>query len=122
MKKTHLIYLLLFFVIIISGCSKKEKIQNADENKSSGKTNSEYVEFKCNGMHCSGCEETISSSVNKLNGIKEVIADAKNKVVKVKFDSELTTKNDIEKSINAAGYDTETSKSENKHNCDMEKK
>ena len=122
MKKLLFIYILLISVVLISGCSKKEKTQKADETNPNDESKIEFVEFKCDGMHCSGCEESISASVNNLKGIKEVIADAKNKVVKVKFINNMTSKSEIEKSINAAGYDTQDSKSEKKHNCDMEKK
>ena len=122
MKKLLFIYILLISVVLISGCSKKEKTQKADETNPNDESKIEFVEFKCDGMHCSGCEESISASVNNLKGIKEVIADAKNKIVKVKFINNMTSKSEIEKSINAAGYDTQDSKSENKHNCDMEKK
>jgi copper chaperone CopZ len=80
----------------------------------------ESVEYKCDNMHCGSCETTITEAVKKLNGIKDISADSKSKIVKVSFNSELTNKNEIEKTINAAGYDTETSKSGNKHNCDME--
>jgi len=71
-------------------------------------------------MHCKSCEEHISEEVKKNNGIKEVTADAKSKTVKVLFNKEQTTAKDIEKSINSAGYDTQSSKSENKHDCDKE--
>lgn len=122
MKKMFFISALLLSILIINGCGKKEKTQKADETNPNDESKIEYVEFKCDGMHCSGCEESISTSVNKLKGIKEVIADAKNKIVKVKFIKDLTSKSEIEKSINTAGYDTQDSKSENKHNCDSEKK
>jgi copper chaperone CopZ len=116
MKKTFLISVLLFTVFLLSSCGKK----NSPETKSTGEANIESVEFKCENMHCKSCEESITAEVKKINGIKEVTADAKSKTVKVSFNKEQTSAKDIEKSINAAGYDTQTSKSENKHNCDME--
>lgn len=122
MKKLLFFSILFLSFLLLSGCGKKEKTQKADETNPNDESKIEFVEFKCDGMHCSGCEESIASSVNKINGIKEVSADSKNKIVKVRFNKELTSKSEIEKSINAAGYDTETSKSENKHDCDTEKK
>ncbi len=122
MKKLLLFSILFLSILLLSGCGRKEKTQKADETNPNDGSKFELAEFRCDGMHCPGCEESIASSVNKINGIKEVIADSKNKIVKVKFNKELTSKSEIEKSINAAGYDTETSKSENKHECDTEKK
>lgn len=122
MKKLFLFSILFLSVLLLSGCGRKEKTQKADEINPDDESKIELAEFSCDGMHCRGCEESIASSVNKINGIKEVIADSKNKIVKVKFNKELTSRSEIEKSINAAGYDTETSKSENKHDCDTEKK
>jgi copper chaperone CopZ len=116
MEKTLLLSILLFTVFLFSSCGKK----NAPETKSTGEANIESVEFKCDNMHCKSCEESITNEVKKINGIKEVTADAKSKTVKVSFNKEQTNAKDIEKSINAAGYDTQTSKSGNKHNCDME--
>lgn len=120
MKKILLLSILALSLMLLNGCGKKEKVQKTDSSDPNKTTTTEYVEFKCNNMHCSGCEETITNAVKKLDGIKEVSADAKSKIVKVTFLKEATNKGEIEKSINAAGYDTETSKSENKHNCDME--
>jgi copper chaperone len=81
----------------------------------------ETVEFKCDGMFCSGCEQTITKEVNKLDGIKEVVADFKAKFVKVTFAGNVTNKDAIRKAINDAGYDTEDSKSSNPHECDTNK-
>jgi copper chaperone CopZ len=117
MKKTILISALIFTVFLLSSCGKKDK---GPETKPTGEANIEQVEFKCDNMHCKSCEETITAEVKKINGIKEVTADSKSKVVKVLFNKEQTSAKDIEKSINAAGYDTQTSPSGNKHNCDME--
>lgn len=118
MKKIFSISILILSVFILNSCGKK----NNSETKVSDETKVESVEFKCENMHCASCEEAITTEIKKLNGIKEVFADAKSKTVKVSFNKEKTCKTDIEKSINAAGYDTQNSKSENKHNCDMEQK
>ncbi len=122
MKKILLLSILLLSFLLLNGCGKKEITQNSNETNLNDDSKIENVEFKCDGMHCAGCEIAITTSVNKLKGIKQVYADAGNKIVKVSFNKELTTKEQIEKMINAAGYDTETSKSENKHDCDTEKK
>lgn len=122
MKKLLLLNILFLSFLLLNGCGKKEKTQKADETNPNDESKIELVEFKCDGMHCAGCEVSISSSVNNLKGIKEVKVDVRNKVVKVKFNKDMTSKSEIEKSINGAGYDTQNSKSESKHDCDTEKK
>jgi copper chaperone CopZ len=116
MKILFLLIIILFSVFLLNSCGKK----NSTDIKTNDESKVESVEFKCQNMHCSGCEETITNEVKKLDGIKEINADAKSKTVKVSYYKDKTNKTEIEKTINSAGYDTETSKSDNKHNCDME--
>lgn len=115
MKKLS-IALFLMTALIIAGCGKVTVEKTTDVKSASEKI--ENVEFNCPGMHCSGCEGTITDEVKKMDGIKTVAADSKTKVVKVTFDANKTNKENISKTINAAGYDTELTKSDNKHNCD----
>lgn len=125
MNNLTLFILLVVFSFI--SCGKKannipEDNESAKLTKTSETVESDSVTFNCPGMHCSGCEFAIKSKVNKLDGIKEVDADAQAKIVKVIFDRNKSTVISIEKAINEAGYDTETSKSENKHECEKDKK
>ena len=62
------------------------------------------VEFKIEGMTCTGCEHHVKSEINKLKGITEVIVsyDKGNAIVSV--DDKQTTINDIIKAINLTGY------------------
>ena len=100
--------------ILFIGCGKK----NIEQKTETGKI--ETVEYKCPGMHCNSCEETIKTAVTKVNGVKEVVADSKNKSVKVIFAGGTTNKEAIEKVINDSGYDTDNSKSKNKHDCEKD--
>lgn len=111
-----LLALFAIAALFAAGCGKPSADKTTDVKSVSEKI--ENVEYNCPGMHCAGCEQTISDEVIKLSGVKSVVADAKAKTVKVTYDAGKTTKEDISKSINAAGYDTEISKSENKHNCE----
>lgn len=118
-------FLLAVILIGLIGCSKKtinesSGDKNTDKQTVVGKVDT--VEYKCPGMHCSGCEESITEQVKKVEGVKEIKADAKAKIVKVAFDDGKTNKDVISKSINAAGYDTELTKSENPHDCDTDMK
>jgi copper chaperone CopZ len=114
--KHNLIILLILGISLITGCGKKDAPVNQENNSK----NMETVEFKCSGMHCSGCENNIKAEVNKLDGIKEVKADATTKLVSVVYFPEKTNKEKISKAINEAGYDTELTKSEKKHDCEKE--
>lgn len=135
MIKLNLIAFSVVLVFLIAGCGKKETVTS--ENKTpeakteQAKTenvtttadkNIQTVEFKCKGMMCSSCENKISSEVKKLDGVKEVIADSKTKTAKVIYAAGKISEKDIESVINKAGYDTETSKSDNPHDCSKESK
>lgn len=121
-----IIILLVFFTLISCGKGDKTTKGQIEDNQNnlnqvSGSEKAETVEFKCEGMTCSGCEDKITEEVKKLDGIKEVTADSKSKFVKVSYAGNLTNKEAIQKAINAAGYDTQESKSANPHECDKSK-
>jgi mercuric ion binding protein len=123
--KTLLNLTLVFLLIGVIGCGKKSTTETAGDKTTDTKgvtEKVETVEYKCAGMHCSGCEETITTELKKVDGVKEIKADSKAKVVIVSFDANKTNKDNISKSINAAGYDTEISKSDNKHDCETDMK
>lgn len=116
---------LAFLLIGVIGCGKKSTNETSGNKTTDTKEVTEKVEtveYKCAGMHCSGCEETITTEVMKTDGVKNVKADSKSKVVTVSFDANKTNKDNISKSINAAGYDTELSQSDNKHDCETDMK
>jgi mercuric ion binding protein len=123
--KTLLNFTLVILLISAIGCSKKNANQTAGDKTADTKgvtDKVESVEFKCAGMHCSGCEETITTEVKKMDGVKDIKADSKTKIVNVSFDANKTNKDNISKAINTAGYDTELSKSDSKHDCETDMK
>lgn len=67
----------------------------------------ESASFKVPTIHCSGCEETISTSVKKLNGIQDVKADFDTKLVSVTYAGDKVTKEEIAKAIDASGFKCE---------------
>lgn len=56
------------------------------------------------GMHCSGCEETVTNELMKLNGVKSVKADHVNKTVTIKYDDKKVTLEQMKQAIVSAGY------------------
>ena len=123
--KTLLNFALVILLVSVIGCGKKNTNETSgnkttDTKGVTGKVDT--VEFKCAGMHCSGCEETITTEVKKIDGVKDIKADSKSKIVSVSFDAGKTNKDNISKAINTAGYDTELSQSNNKHDCETDMK
>ena len=84
----------------------KQTTDNKQTKSGENKMNGEYktVEIKTKGMSCSHCENTVKTSVEKLDGVKEVIADAKTNTAKVTFDGSKTNLKEIENAITDAGY------------------
>jgi copper chaperone CopZ len=62
------------------------------------------VEFKIEGMTCTGCEHHVKSEINKLKGITEAIVSYEKGNAIVSFDNKQVTVNDIIKAINSTGY------------------
>lgn len=56
------------------------------------------------GMHCSGCEETVTTEIMKLDGVKSVKADHVKKTVTVKYDDKKVTLEQVKAAIVNAGY------------------
>jgi copper chaperone CopZ len=121
MKKINLFIVVLASVLIFS-CGKSGKNESTgmnDMKKDSSAQNEKprelnasgenvsTVEYKCDGMTCTGCEKTISKSVLKVEGVKDIVADFKSKSVKVAFDKTKTSDVPIEKAINDVNYKTE---------------
>jgi copper chaperone len=129
MKKLYLLTFLALFAFAL-GCSKSEGDKSLSKNENTENQNvkeeskqsinqqtntkennsmnnqGEYktVEIKTKGMFCSHCENTVKSSISKLEGIKEVIADAKTNTAKVTYDESKTNIKAIENAITDAGY------------------
>ena len=125
MKNLLLLSILALFVFLY-GCGEqdtqtsneennKTDVQQSDnkqsDNKQSNNTNmnitGDYktVEIKTKGMSCSHCENSIKTEINKLQDIKEVIADASTNTVKVTYTPGKTDVKAIENAIDIAGYE-----------------
>lgn len=112
-------------LFILTGCNKNgpktenSSVQNTEQNTDK---NLQTVEFKCDGMTCTGCEETIIKKVKKLDGVKEVESDYKTQITKVTFVSGIVSAADIENTINKAGYHAEMNTPGTQTNSSTEQK
>ena len=69
---------------------------------------SKVVSIPVKGMVCSSCEETITKSLLKLPGVKEVKADHAQGTTVVTLDSKSkTTEADLKSAIKKAGFKVE---------------
>lgn len=68
------------------------------------KSDIKTVQFKINGMTCTGCEEHVNHEVYKLDGIINSKASYENGNATIKFDQAKTNEMEIEKAINSTGY------------------
>jgi uncharacterized protein len=61
--------------------------------------------FKAKGMHCQSCETLIDRSIKNIEGVKEVISNYETETVRITFDSDKITLNQIKKAVEKKGYD-----------------
>lgn len=62
------------------------------------------VEFKINGMTCSGCDEHVNHEVNQLTGIIKTTVSYESRNAIIEFDQAQTDIEEIEKAIEKTGY------------------
>jgi len=89
-------------VLLVAACQSREKKSGSDQDVE-GLTPVAY-EVIIEGMTCTGCEETIEGSINKLGGIKMVEADHLGGIAKIEFFAEKTDTAAIRNAITGSGY------------------
>lgn len=60
--------------------------------------------FKLDGMHCTGCANTIQKAIRGLAGVKSVFVELESKEATVEFDESKVTTNRIIQAVSEAGY------------------
>ena len=98
-KLLYLIPLALCFIFVAcnAGTSKQEVQQQEVINPV-------IVEIGVEGMTCTGCENSINKSIEKLEGIVEVSSSHIDKKTVVKYDESKTTEEQIKAAITQVGY------------------
>lgn len=96
-----------FYSTIFYPKSKQKIVVVNNKNKQS-------VNIKIKGMTCTACEEHITHSVSKIEGVLSVKPSYNKKNAVIEFDNSKTTIKDIKKAINNSGYNV-INKNENEN-------
>ncbi|MBN8585566.1 MAG: heavy-metal-associated domain-containing protein [Ignavibacteria bacterium] len=121
--KTITISFMVFAVLLIFGCGKKENTENQNDKQQSNQTkeqemqktadkNAEHVEIKLPTIQCSICKKNIEKAVNKVPGTINVKVDKDEKVAHINYDKSKTDLTKIENAITMAGYDANDKKAD----------
>ncbi|GGM62738.1 hypothetical protein GCM10012275_36840 [Longimycelium tulufanense] len=60
--------------------------------------------FTVHGMSCTGCADRIEGVLQRLEGVTRVNADHRSGVVRVRFNEQQVSENDLVERIESAGY------------------
>ena len=102
MKKTFKIttVLLSLSLLLVFSCNSK----GTKQEKTIDSATAAYVEVKVTGMTCAGCENTVQTSVAKIEGVRSVKASAASGNAIVEYASGTVDTAMIRKAIVASGY------------------
>jgi copper chaperone CopZ len=101
--KKHLkitLFLLSLILILAVSCNSKATKQE----KSVDPATASFVEVNVTGMTCAGCENTVQTSVAKIEGVRSVKASAASGKAIVEYTSGVADTAMIRKAIVASGY------------------
>ena len=65
---------------------------------------SKKVAYQVDGMTCSGCERTVQKVITSLQGVKAANADLQTSTVKVEYDPDTVSVEQIKSAVNNVGY------------------
>ncbi len=63
------------------------------------------LDIPVEGMHCQGCAQTLSSALQRVDGVRAAKADFEAKLVKVSFDEARVGERRLREAIRACGYE-----------------
>lgn len=101
--KTSKILLIIGFLVFL-GCQSANK--EKDDSDGTPIDTPLLVEktVHIGGMHCDMCEASIEKGISELDGIEYVEASWNDSITLVKYDENVTSREDIEKAIEKRGY------------------
>jgi len=100
MKRIFIFLLPLLFLISCNNVQKPEATQEEIVTEEFIQT----VTLNVEGMHCTGCENTIKKSVGELPGVKAVTASHTDGLTSVVFDTVQSNLPAIKAAIESKGY------------------
>jgi len=106
-KSKFYLWLVAVFVVVMTLVSYYPQIFYPTVTKGIVVTNNTHIQsvkLNVEGMVCSGCEENINHSVNKLEGILGINTSHIKGTSEIKFDSTKTSISEIEEVIKSKGY------------------
>lgn len=62
------------------------------------------TEISVKGMHCGGCERTLSLALSRLEGVREAKADREAERVTVRYDPERVSEQTLRERIELCGF------------------
>ncbi len=92
------IFTLVFGFLFIIGCGSQQEQEGLPAIEYTTET------IKLETIHCQMCVATVQKAIAEVEGIYEANVDLTAKMATVSFDADMTTLNEIEKSIAKAGY------------------
>jgi copper chaperone CopZ len=106
-KSKFYLWLVAVFVVVMTLVSYYPQIFHPTVTKGIVVTNNTHIQsvkLNVEGMVCSGCEENINHSVNKLDGILGIKTSHLKGTSEIKFDTTKTSVSQIEEVIKSKGY------------------
>jgi copper chaperone CopZ len=106
-KSKFYVWLVALFVVVMTLVSYYPQLfyqTMGNEVVVANQTDIQSVKFSIDGMVCSGCEENINHTVNKLDGILEINTSHIKGTSEIKFDRAKTSISEIEEVIQSKGY------------------
>lgn len=104
MIRNAIVIVLLSFALLACNTAPKQPSDKAAVNPSKVLVN-KTITLAVEGMTCTGCENTVKASVEKIPGIASASASFKDKTVVIAFDSTRAGINDMSTAITSVGYD-----------------
>jgi len=106
-KSKFYLWLVTAFVVVMTLVSYYPQIFHSTTTKELVATNNtdiQTVKLNIEGMVCSGCEENINHSVNKIDGVTNVSTSFEEGTSIIEFDTTKTNVDEIKKAIESKGY------------------
>ena len=98
--------ILLITVMVIGSCNSNPETDQSAEGENTQAPAAEWVEvvLEVDGMTCEGCENAIRAGVDNLEGIETVESSHQEGWTRVRYDRNLTSREQIEEKITETGY------------------